>query len=90
MAWNINQSDGPSVWSGSFWRQTAERAIKTFGGSVATTFGGSAIPVFGIGLDAVTSLKIITGTVIMSVAFSLGTIAVGQKGTPSAVQLDED
>jgi hypothetical protein len=90
MAWNLNTSDGPSVWSGSFWRQTAERLIKTVGGSAVTTFGGSAIPVFGIGLDPVTSLKLIAGTGIMSLAFSLGTIAVGQKGTPSAVSLEED
>lgn len=90
MAWNIQSSDGPSVWSGSFWRQTAERLIKTVGGSAVTTFGGSSIPFFDLGLDPVTSLKIVAGTGLMSIAFSLGTIAVGQKGTPSAVSLEED
>lgn len=81
--------EGPSLWALAFWRQTVERAVKTFGGSAVTTFGGSAVPFFELALPWQTSLKIVVGTVLVSVCLSLGSIRVGPKGTPSAVPLDE-
>lgn len=70
------------MWTSSFWKQAAERAIKTF----AQTLVASGIVVGVAGWDkwqaALIASAIAAG---LSVITSAASIAVGEKGTPSLV-----
>lgn len=70
------------MWTSSFWKQAAERAIKTF----AQTLVASGIVVGVAGWDKWQAALIASATAAaLSVITSVASVAVGEKGTPSLV-----
>lgn len=72
-----------ALWTAAFWRDTAERAIKTAAQTLAGTFGGDAVGLFDI--DWSTSLSITAGAVVLSVLMSIGSDAATRRGDASAL-----
>ena len=72
-----------AIWTAAFWRDTAERAIKTAAQTLAGTFGGDAVGLFDI--DWSTSLSVTAGAVVLSVLMSVGSDAVTRRGDASAL-----
>ncbi len=70
------------MWSSSFWKSAAERAIKTF----AQTLVASGIVVGVAGWDKWQAALIAAGiAALLSVITSVASIGLGDKGTPSLV-----
>lgn len=70
------------MWTSSFWKATAERAVKTF----AQTLVASGIVVGVAGWDKWSAALIAAGIAAMlSVITSVASIGLGDKGTPSLV-----
>ncbi len=73
------------MWTKSFWKQTMERAIKTFAQAVLLALGASG----GFNLfapDWKTILGFGLGGMVLSVLTSLGSLGAGPAGSPSLVQ----
>jgi len=70
------------MWTSSFWKATAERAIKTF----AQTLVASGIVVGVAGWDKWQAALIAAGiAALLSVVTSVASISIGDKGSPSLV-----
>lgn len=70
-----------------FWKESAERAIKTFAQSLLATVGvGAAVPVWGLNWGE--SLGIAVTATILSVLTSVASIGVAEEGTPSLVDYE--
>ena len=70
------------MWTSSFWKATAERAIKTF----AQTLVASGIVVGVAGWDKWQAALIAAGiAALLSVVTSVASVSIGEKGTPSLV-----
>lgn len=70
------------MWSSSFWKATAERAIKTF----AQTLVASGIVVGVAGWDKWSAALIAAAiAAALSIITSVASIGLGDKGTPSLV-----
>lgn len=70
------------MWTSSFWKATAERAIKTF----AQTLVASGIVVGVAGWDKWQAALIAAGiAALLSVVTSVASVSIGDKGTPSLV-----
>lgn len=70
------------MWNKEFWKDTAERALKTFAQTLAATF------VVGIPLweqDAVTVAGVAVTATVLSVLTSIGSSGVGDKDTASVL-----
>jgi hypothetical protein len=80
-------STSPLV-TGSFWRQAAERAAKTFGQALAATWAaGAGLDLFAI--DWSGSLGVAGAAALLSLATSLGSAPIGpSKGSPSLVEVE--
>lgn len=71
-----------------FWKQTAERAIKTFCQALIAAFGATAaVPVWQLGWQEAVGIAL-TATVL-SVLTSVASTGAGEEGTPSLVATDE-
>jgi hypothetical protein len=73
------------MWTATFWAQTGERAIKTFAQAAAALLLGD-----GLGLLDVNWLRV--GTVaglaaVVSVLTSIATSGMGERNSPSAVDV---
>jgi hypothetical protein len=76
------------MWTKSFWRQTLERAIKTFAQSMLLALGASkAFNLFL--LDWKTLLGFGLGGMVLSVLTSLSSLSIGPAGSPSLVRTDQ-
>ena len=70
------------MWTSSFWKATAERAVKTF----AQTLVASGIVVGVAGWDKWQAALIAAGiAALLSVVTSVASVGIGEKGTPSLV-----
>lgn len=75
-----------------FWRETLERAVKTAAQVPLTTWGvGEAGASMGLidsfGLDWIGVASLALGGAIVSVLTSLATLEIGEKQSPSAIEL---
>jgi len=71
-----------------FWKETLERAVKTFAQFILVLGGAEAFNVFE--LDWQTNLGLALGGVLMSVATSIVSAGVTKNGTPSLVTIPEE
>lgn len=71
------------MWSKQFWRDTAERAIKTVAQTAVALLGTGAIGLLDVDWVQVASVSTLAG--IVSVLTSIGSDNIGAKGTPSLV-----
>lgn len=71
------------MWSKQFWRDTAERAIKTVAQTAVALLGTGAIGLLDVDWVQVASVSALAG--IVSVLTSIGSDNIGAKGTPSLV-----
>lgn len=70
------------MWTNSFWKETAERAVKTF----AQTLAASGIVVGVAGWDKWQAALIASAlAAVLSVVTSVASAGLGDKGTPSLV-----
>lgn len=76
------------MWTVSFWKQAAERAIKSAAGVAFAAIGldGSNV---ADGFDIRATLWLVLGSVVASLLFSVMTSGVGEPGSPSAVAVTE-
>lgn len=76
------------MWTKSFWKQTSERAIKTFAQALAAFI---SIDVIGI-LDVNWTLGFSTAALaaLLSVLTSVGSAGIGPESSPSAVSVTKD
>lgn len=72
------------MWSKQFWRDTAERAIKTVAQTAVALLGTGAIGLLDVDWVQVASVSALAG--IVSVLTSIGSDNIGTKGTPSLVE----
>lgn len=72
----------------NFWRQAAERAVKTAGQVYLLAIGGDAANV--LHLHVKEALGAIFGGALLSLATSIATAPVGQPDSPSAVKVVTD
>jgi hypothetical protein len=75
------------MWTGTFWKATAERAIRAFAATLASVWavGGGILDVRGV--DWGSSLSVAAGAALVSVVLSLAAGAgIGPTGSPSMVQ----
>lgn len=74
------------MWTGSFWKQAAERAIKS-----AAQLGALAVGVDGLnlldGFDWKATLGTALAAALASLFTSIATEPVGERGSPSMVEL---
>jgi hypothetical protein len=69
-----------TLWTTAFWKAAAERAIKTFCGSLVTLFGADALNVFDVNVDWQQSVGIALGTTLVSLLLSIASAPVGNPG----------
>lgn len=67
----------------NFWRQSAERAVKTAAQAVALAIGGDVANVLHVGPGVFVSAAV--GGFVLSLVTSVATAPVGQPNDPSAV-----
>lgn len=72
------------MWTGSFWKQAAERAVKSAAGVAFTAVGVDGSNV-AHGFNMQTTLWLVLGATVASLLFSISTSGVGEPGSPSAV-----
>lgn len=63
----------------AFWKDTAERAIRSAATSFITTVGGEAF-IWDLGWPALVGIPL--GAAVLEVAVSLSSYQIGQQGTP--------
>jgi r1t holin len=71
------------VYGRNFWRQAAERALKTSAQAVALVVGGDAANVLRVSPGVFASAAV--GGFVLSLVTSVATAPVGQPNDPSAV-----
>jgi ABC-type lipoprotein release transport system permease subunit len=82
-----------SIWNASFWKDAAERAIKTFAQTAAATLGGNATNL--LSLDWKQVLLVSAGATLMSVLTSIassprdGTMSPASAAKPAAPSPEE-
>jgi hypothetical protein len=76
------------LFSGSFWRQTAERMIKTAAQAVLIMTGADGFNVLHAHWD--TALGFALGGAILSLATSIVSAGISEKGSPSLVSTKPD
>lgn len=69
-----------------FWRDTAERAVRTFAQSALATMGVGAVNVLTVDWQGV--LGVGAGAAVISLLMSLASERVGDPGTASVQRLD--
>jgi len=69
----------------TFWRDAAERAVKTFAEAALATLGAGALNVLTVDWVGVVSLS--AGATLLSVLASVASAGIGTPGSASAVQL---
>jgi hypothetical protein len=69
----------------TFWRDAAERAVKTFAEAALATLGAGALNVLTV--DWVGVLSLGAGASVLSLLASVASAGIGTKGTASAVEL---
>lgn len=75
------------VYSSTFWKQAAERAIKTFAQVLLVLLVGDAtVPTNLFSIDWWPTLGMALGAAVVSVAMSVGSTKVGEPGSPSLVE----
>jgi len=76
-----------AVYSPTFWKQAAERAIKTFAQVLLVLLVGDAtVPTNLFSIDWVPALGMSLAAALVSVLTSIGSASVGERGTPSLVE----
>ncbi|WP_081278880.1 holin [Mycolicibacterium fortuitum] len=70
-----------TIWSLTFWKDTAERALKSFAQGVILALGGGAVNV--LHLDWLTLAGAGGGAALLSVLTSIVSAGVANKGTAS-------
>ena len=70
----------------NFWKQTAERAIKTFAQSALAVIGVEAVGIHEIGWVSVIAVAL-TATIV-SVLTSVASSGIGEHNSPSVVKTD--
>jgi hypothetical protein len=71
------------MWTQVFWKQSVERAVKTFAQSVVAMVGASSVQVLNADLKAVVLASL--GAAILSVLTSVASSKVNDPESPSAV-----
>lgn len=66
------------MWSSSFWKATAERALRTFAQALAALIGAGAVNI--IDIDWPASIGIAATAALLSVLTSIGANEVGSPG----------
>lgn len=75
------------MWTRLFWKETAERAIKTMAQGVVALIGVDAVTPFGsIDWPYIMGAALTMG--VLSVLTSIASNPVADKGTPSLVKVD--
>jgi Putative lactococcus lactis phage r1t holin len=69
----------------TFWRDAAERAVKTFAEAALATLGAGALNV--VTVDWVGVVSVSAGATLLSLLASVASSGLGTKGTASAVEL---
>lgn len=72
------------MWSATFWKSAAERAVKTAGEFGLVAVGGNVVSAWT--LDWMNVAGVMAAGAAVSVLTSLASIAVGDKGTASMVR----
>lgn len=72
------------MWTGNFWKQAAERALKTFAQAALALLTGDGLGVLDVNWGDVTSVGALAA--IASVLTSIVTSGVGEPNDPSAVK----
>jgi hypothetical protein len=68
----------------SFWKDSAERAVKAFAGAALTLFGAGPLDVLHIDWESTLSLS--AGAAVVSLLMSLASSQIGTPGSPSLVK----
>lgn len=71
----------------TFWKQAAERAVKTFAQSALAVLTASATGILGIDWPGLLSVSGLAA--VASILMSIVTAGVGQPDSPSAVTIDK-
>lgn len=71
------------MWSKQFWKDTAERAIRTFAQALIAILGAGAVNILAV--DWGQALSVAAGAALISVLTSIAASGFGDKGTPSLV-----
>jgi len=69
------------MWSLTFWRSAAERAVKTAAQTLIAMLGASAVDVLSV--DWVSAASVAAGAALLSVLMSLGSARSARGGTGS-------
>lgn len=69
-----------TIWSISFWKSTAELVVRGAGIGAATAMGGSLVDAWHLPWKVIAGMAISGG--MLSLATSLSSITVGQRGSP--------
>lgn len=75
-----------SIWTKNFWKESTERALKTFAQFILALQAGDALTVFNI--DWPQTLGAAAMGVIFSYATSIVSASINKKGSPSLVEGD--
>lgn len=73
------------MWSTSFWKQTAERAVKTFAQATVAVLTAGATGLLDV--DWGQAFSVAGLAAVVSVLTSVATSGVGPAGSPSAVEV---
>lgn len=71
------------MWTGSFWKAAAERAVKTAAQVTVTFLGADALNLFSVDYERVGGIAL--GAAVVSLLTSVASSGVAEKGTPSLV-----
>jgi hypothetical protein len=74
------------MWTASFWKQAAERAVKTFAQSILALITAGGMGVLDVDWGQVFSVGALA--TLASVLTSIVTAGVGEKNSPSAVSVE--
>ena len=72
------------MWTGSFWKSAAERAVKTAAQVTVTFLGADALDLFSVDYERVGGIAL--GSAVVSLLTSVASSGVADKGSPSLVR----
>lgn len=75
------------MWTQSFWRQAAERAVKTFAQAMVAVLTAGATGLLEV--DWGQSFSVAGLAAVVSLLTSVATSGMGPQGTPSAVEVQQ-
>lgn len=76
------------MWTGSFWKQAAERAVKTFAQAMVAVLTAGATGLLEV--DWGQAFSVAGLAAVVSLLTSVATSGMGPQGTPSMVEVQQE